>query len=173
MIPYCSQLPWLFWKKNVIQNFSQIAIFKHEDQRKEKVKNDDDQYDDDGEGDEILGVVDTYKQLLKIVALPLMPATIVILLTSKIGFSAADSVTGLKLVSIHNCCLVVAEWSDIQMPSDQYFGLVFRCHSETGLVFRCICRATFFSDPPFLRDCSLCWGPTERYTCMLPVSCST
>ena len=36
--------------------------------------------------------------LLKIVFLPLMPMTIAYLLTAKIGFSACDSVTGLKLI---------------------------------------------------------------------------
>jgi hypothetical protein len=39
-----------------------VAIFKHEDQRKEKVEVEDG--DDDEEGEEILGVVDTYKQLV-------------------------------------------------------------------------------------------------------------
>ena len=38
---------------------------KHEDQRKEKVKNEDNEYDDESEGEEILGVVDTYKQLVR------------------------------------------------------------------------------------------------------------
>ena len=45
-----------------------------------------------------LGIVDTYKMLFKMIMLPLMPATIAVLLTSKIGFSAADAVTGLKLI---------------------------------------------------------------------------
>ena len=45
-----------------------------------------------------LGVVDTYKMLLKIITLPLMSATIVMLLTAKVGFSAADAVSGLKLI---------------------------------------------------------------------------
>ena len=36
--------------------------------------------------------------LLKIIFLPLMPMTIAYLLTAKIGFSACDSVTGLKLI---------------------------------------------------------------------------
>jgi PAT family acetyl-CoA transporter-like MFS transporter 1 len=49
-------------------------------------------------GEEDLGIGGTYKMLYKIVFLPLMPATIIFLLTSKIGFSAADSVTGLKLI---------------------------------------------------------------------------
>ena len=36
--------------------------------------------------------------LWKIVRLPLMPTMVAVLLTSKVGFSAADSVTSLKLV---------------------------------------------------------------------------
>jgi len=52
-----------------------------------------------GEQDEPdLGITGTYKMLLKIVFLPLMPMTIAYLLTAKIGFSACDSVTGLKLI---------------------------------------------------------------------------
>lgn len=45
-----------------------------------------------------LGIMDTYKMLFKMIMLPLMPATIIVLLTSKIGFSAADAVSGLKLI---------------------------------------------------------------------------
>ena len=45
-----------------------------------------------------LGIVDTYRMLFKIIMLPLMPATVAVLLTSKIGFSAADAVSGLKLI---------------------------------------------------------------------------
>ena len=54
-----------------------------------------------GQGDEEevqLGIVDTYKMLIKIITLPLMPVTVAFLLTSKVGFSAADAVTGLKLI---------------------------------------------------------------------------
>jgi PAT family acetyl-CoA transporter-like MFS transporter 1 len=45
-----------------------------------------------------LGVVQTYKVLLDILKLTVMPTTIAMLLTSKVGFAAADAVTGLKLV---------------------------------------------------------------------------
>lgn len=45
-----------------------------------------------------LGLADTYSMLYKIIRLPLMPTMIALLLTSKIGFSAADSVTSLKLI---------------------------------------------------------------------------
>jgi len=51
-----------------------------------------------GDDEPDLGVVETYRLLWDIVKLPVMPATIAMLLTSKIGFSAADAVTGLKLI---------------------------------------------------------------------------
>ena len=46
------------------------------------------------EEEQDLGIADTYAVLYKIIFLPLMPMTIAFLLTSKIGFSAADSATG-------------------------------------------------------------------------------
>ena len=51
---------------------------------------------DSGELD--LGLVDTYRLLLDILKLRVMPVTIVMLLTAKVGFAAADSVTSLKLI---------------------------------------------------------------------------
>ena len=45
-----------------------------------------------------LGLVETYKLLLDIIRLKVMPVTIVMLLTAKIGFAAADSVSSLKLI---------------------------------------------------------------------------
>ena len=47
------------------------------------------------EEEQDLGIADTYAVLYKIIFLPLMPMTIAFLLTSKIGFSAADSATGM------------------------------------------------------------------------------
>ena len=47
------------------------------------------------EEEQDLGIADTYAVLYKIIFLPLMPMTIAFLLTSKIGFSAADSATGI------------------------------------------------------------------------------
>lgn len=76
-----------FWAIIFIVATTFVAVFKHE--KKEDEENDD-HHD--------LGLVGTYKMLYKIVRLPLMPVTVVVLLTSKIGFSAADSVTGLKLI---------------------------------------------------------------------------
>nr|CAG4651751.1 EOG090X04K8 [Triops cancriformis] len=45
-----------------------------------------------------LGIVETYKLLWDIIKLPSMKTMIIFLLTCKIGFSASDAVTGLKLV---------------------------------------------------------------------------
>ena len=45
-----------------------------------------------------LGLVETYKLLLDIVRLKVMPVTILMLLTAKIGFAGADSVSSLKLI---------------------------------------------------------------------------
>jgi len=54
---------------------------------------------DEAAGDEPdLGVVQTYKLLFDIIRLGVMPTTIAMLLTSKMGFAAADAVSGLKMV---------------------------------------------------------------------------
>ena len=45
-----------------------------------------------------LGLAETYRLLLDIIRLKVMPATIAFLLTSKIGFAAADSASSLKLI---------------------------------------------------------------------------
>ena len=49
-----------FWGIVFMVATTLVAIFKHEDQRKEK----DEESSDEDDGDEILGVVDTYKQLV-------------------------------------------------------------------------------------------------------------
>ncbi|XP_007887046.1 acetyl-coenzyme A transporter 1 [Callorhinchus milii] len=46
------------------------------------------------------GIQETYKSLLCIIKLPAVLTFCIMLLTSKIGFSAADAVTGLKLVEL-------------------------------------------------------------------------
>eukprot|EP00088_Acartia_fossae_P033504 TRINITY_DN3429_c0_g2_i4.p1 TRINITY_DN3429_c0_g2~~TRINITY_DN3429_c0_g2_i4.p1 ORF type:complete len:529 (+),score=65.39 TRINITY_DN3429_c0_g2_i4:57-1643(+) len=68
-----------------------VAVLKHE-------KEEDFSQHEDSEEIGDLGVVDTYKLLVSILKLGVMPATIAMLLTSKIGFAATDAVTGLKLV---------------------------------------------------------------------------
>lgn len=45
-----------------------------------------------------LGIIDTYKVLIKVIKLPAVLSLAVIFLTSKVGFAASDSLTGLKLV---------------------------------------------------------------------------
>ncbi len=67
-----------------------VAIFKKE--------NDDDASASAEHQEPDLGLAETYALLWKIVCLPMMPTMIVVLLTSKMGFSAADSVTSLKLI---------------------------------------------------------------------------
>nr|SVE74125.1 EOG090X04K8 [Daphnia barbata] len=47
-----------------------------------------------------LSIMETYKLLLKIFKLPAIQWTVVVLLTCKIGFSASDAVSGLKLVEM-------------------------------------------------------------------------
>jgi len=78
-----------FWSVVFMVTTTLVAVFKKEV----------DQSQDGSEEDELdLGVVETYRLLWDIVKRPVMPVTIIMLLTSKIGFSAADAVTGLKLV---------------------------------------------------------------------------
>ncbi|KAL4647002.1 acetyl-coenzyme A transporter 1 isoform X2 [Arapaima gigas] len=48
--------------------------------------------------DESQGVIETYKLLVSIIKMPAVFTFCVLLLTAKVGFSAADAVTGLKLV---------------------------------------------------------------------------
>ena len=76
-----------------------VAVFKHETEKDHT----DDTQDDEGQEEADLGVVETYSLLWKIIRLPLMPVMIAVLLTQKIGFSAADSVTGLKLIEQGGC----------------------------------------------------------------------
>ena len=82
-----------FWAVIFIIATSLVAILKQE--KDQSVVTDD---NEDCDVEEDLGISGTYKMLYKIVFLPLMPMTIAFLLTSKIGFSAADSATGLKLI---------------------------------------------------------------------------
>merc|ERR550519_2681304 len=78
-----------FWSVVFIITTTLVAVLKKEV----------DQSQDGSQEDELdLGVVETYRLLWDIVKRPVMPVTIIMLLTSKIGFSAADAVTGLKLV---------------------------------------------------------------------------
>nr|XP_006123539.1 acetyl-coenzyme A transporter 1 [Pelodiscus sinensis] len=48
--------------------------------------------------EETKGITDTYKLLLSIIKMPAVLTFCILILTAKVGFSAADAVTGLKLV---------------------------------------------------------------------------
>merc|ERR1719447_1071468 len=78
-----------FWAIVFVVAMTLVAVLKSENMNEEN-SNDSDEAD--------LGVVDTYKLLLDIIKLRLMPVTIAMLLTAKIGFAAADSVSSLKLI---------------------------------------------------------------------------
>ncbi|XP_062329064.1 acetyl-coenzyme A transporter 1 [Osmerus eperlanus] len=78
-----------FWGMVFLVSTSLVAIFKSENVRvrgKRQVQ------------EETHGVMETYKQLLSIIKMPTVFTFCCLLLTAKIGFSAADAVTGLKLV---------------------------------------------------------------------------
>ncbi|CAL8372982.1 acetyl-coenzyme A transporter 1 [Gadus morhua] len=65
-----------------------VAIFKRESERGQGKKR----------AKETQGVLETYKLLFSIIKLPTVLSFCALLLTAKMGFSAADAVTGLKLV---------------------------------------------------------------------------
>ncbi|XP_039987459.1 acetyl-coenzyme A transporter 1 [Xiphias gladius] len=78
-----------FWGMVFLVSTTLVAIFKRENEH--------------GKGrrrvqEETQGVMETYKLLFSIIKMPTVFTFCVLLLTAKIGFSAADAVTGLKLV---------------------------------------------------------------------------
>lgn len=76
-----------FWGMVFLVSTTLVAIMKREHGKgKRKVH------------EETQGVMDTYKLLFSIIKMPTVFTFCVLLLTAKIGFSAADAVTGLKLV---------------------------------------------------------------------------
>merc|ERR1719369_1202651 len=78
-----------FWAVMFIIATTLVAVFKSEVGGDEAA----------AAGDEPdLGVIQTYKLLFDIIRLSVMPTTIAMLLTSKVGFAAADAASGLKLV---------------------------------------------------------------------------
>ncbi|KAF0298195.1 Acetyl-coenzyme A transporter 1 [Amphibalanus amphitrite] len=76
-----------FWAVVFLLTTTAVALFKHESPLNR-----------DGTRDPELDVRETYSQLVRITSLKPVRTLIAILLTVKIGFSAADAVTGLKLV---------------------------------------------------------------------------
>lgn len=73
-----------FWGIVFFVTTTLVMIMKHET--------------DDPDADSEQGIVDTYKQLIRVIKLPPVISYAIILLTVKIGFAAADSLTGLKLM---------------------------------------------------------------------------
>lgn len=79
----------LFWGAVFLVSTTLVAIIKRENEPgrgKRRVH------------EETQGVMETYKLLFSIIKMPTVFTFCVLLLTAKIGFSAADAVTGLKLV---------------------------------------------------------------------------
>uniref|UniRef100_A0A023GL28 Putative acetyl-coa transporter n=1 Tax=Amblyomma triste TaxID=251400 RepID=A0A023GL28_AMBTT len=79
-----------FWGIVFMLTTTLVALLKHE--------RDASASDDTADGHPDLGVVKTYKMALRIFHLPCVQTLCVFLLTCKVGFAAADSVTGLKLL---------------------------------------------------------------------------
>ncbi|PSN49381.1 Acetyl-coenzyme A transporter 1 [Blattella germanica] len=77
-----------FWGIMFFVSTTLVALFKRESPPRERT----------AEGEPDLGVAQTYKLLWDITKLPSIRTTALILLTSKIGFSACDSVTSLKMI---------------------------------------------------------------------------
>ncbi|MBN3302847.1 acetyl-coenzyme A transporter 1 [Amia ocellicauda] len=73
-----------FWGIVFLATTTLVALLKKETSKKSK--------------EERQGVMDTYKLLFSIIKMPTVLTFCVLLLTAKMGFSAADAVTGLKLV---------------------------------------------------------------------------
>lgn len=75
-----------FWGWVFIGTTTLVAIFKHEDRDKPQ------------KGEPDMDIQHAYKLLWEIIRLPSIKTLAIILLTAKIGFSACDAVTGLKMV---------------------------------------------------------------------------
>lgn len=78
-----------FWGVVFLVSTTLVAIFKRENTHARGRRR---------APEETQGVMETYKQLLSIIQMPTVFTFCCLLLTAKIGFSAADAVTGLKLV---------------------------------------------------------------------------
>lgn len=78
-----------FWGVVFLVSTTLVAIIKRENEHSKGKKR---------VHEETQGVMETYKLLFSIIKMPTVFTFCVLLLTAKIGFSAADAVTGLKLV---------------------------------------------------------------------------
>ncbi|XP_076001533.1 acetyl-coenzyme A transporter 1 [Genypterus blacodes] len=77
-----------FWGVVFLISTTLVAILKSENERKGKRR----------VQEETKGVMETYQLLFSIIKMPTVFTFCALLLTAKVGFSAADAVTGLKLV---------------------------------------------------------------------------
>ncbi|XP_053246316.1 acetyl-coenzyme A transporter 1 [Podarcis raffonei] len=75
-----------YWGAVFLITTTLVALLKKEDRERHPSK------------EETKGIMDTYKLLFSIVKMPAVLTFCALILTAKIGFSAADAVTGLKLV---------------------------------------------------------------------------
>ncbi|KAF4793749.1 Acetyl-coenzyme A transporter 1 [Turdus rufiventris] len=75
-----------FWGAVFLITTTLVAFLKKENQELIPAK------------EETKGITDTYKLLFSIIKMPAVLTFCILILTSKVGFSAADAVTGLKLV---------------------------------------------------------------------------
>ncbi|XP_023648203.1 acetyl-coenzyme A transporter 1 [Paramormyrops kingsleyae] len=78
-----------FWGMVFLVSTTLVAIMKKETPRRRAKKE---------AREETQGVMETYKLLISIIRMPTVFTFCCLLLTAKVGFSAADAVTGLKLV---------------------------------------------------------------------------
>ncbi|XP_061097641.1 acetyl-coenzyme A transporter 1-like [Conger conger] len=89
-----------FWAAVFMVTTTLVAVLKREDGRPQRGRG----QPEEARGErrrsqeETQGVRETYRQLLSIVKMPSVFTFCCLLLTAKVGFSAADAVTGLKLV---------------------------------------------------------------------------
>ncbi|GAA6065966.1 acetyl-coenzyme A transporter 1, partial [Tachysurus ichikawai] len=79
-----------FWGIVFVVSTTLLAILKSENNRHQRSRR--------RPKEETQGIMETYKLLFSIIKLPAVSTFCCLLLTSKMGFSAADAVTGLKLV---------------------------------------------------------------------------
>ncbi|XP_052007995.1 acetyl-coenzyme A transporter 1 [Xyrauchen texanus] len=79
-----------FWGIVFLVSTTLVAVLKKENSRQHRTKK--------KPREEAQGVMETYKRLFSIIKMPTVFTFCILLITAKIGFSAADAVTGLKLV---------------------------------------------------------------------------
>ncbi|KAJ8378120.1 hypothetical protein AAFF_G00248340 [Aldrovandia affinis] len=84
----------LFWAAVFMVTTTLVAMLKREDAPPERGRSEEGRRSEEG----TQGVWETYRQLLSIIRMPTVLTFCCLLLTAKVGFSAADAVTGLKLV---------------------------------------------------------------------------